>query len=131
MAQILIIDDDALFRSMLGATLVHFGHSVVEAGNGAQGLELFQRTRPDLIITDLVMPQMEGFEVLMNFKKLHPLAKIIVMSGGVRGQTVDFLEMATRLGASGVLAKPFSTDVLINAIDALLPAGKTAPERTP
>jgi CheY-like chemotaxis protein len=130
MAQILIIDDDGLFRSMLGATLVHFGHDVVEAANGAQGLDLYQRAQPDLIITDLVMPQMEGFEVLMNFKKHHPRAKIIVMSGGVRGQTVDFLEMATRLGASGVLAKPFSTDVLIKAIDALLPAEKPSPERT-
>jgi CheY-like chemotaxis protein len=126
MAQILIIDDDELFRSMLGATLVQFGHSVLEAGNGAEGLDLFRRTKPDLIITDLVMPKMEGFEVLIYFRKHHPRAKIIVMSGGVRGQTVDFLEMATRLGASGVLAKPFSTDVLIKAIDALLPAEKVS-----
>ncbi len=119
MAQILIIDDDELFRSMLGATLVQFGHSVLEAGNGAEGLDLFRRTKPDLIITDLVMPKMEGFEVLIYFRKHHP-------RGGVRGQTVDFLEMATRLGASGVLAKPFSTDVLIKAIDALLPAEKVS-----
>jgi CheY-like chemotaxis protein len=130
MAQILIIDDDGMFRYMLSASLVHLGHTVVEAGNGAEGLRLFQRTDPDLIITDLVMPEMEGFEVLMNFKKHNPRAKIMVMSGGVRGKTVDFLEIATRLGASGVLAKPFSTDALIKALDALLPTDKTLPERT-
>jgi CheY-like chemotaxis protein len=129
MAQILIIDDDALFRSMLSATLVHFGHTVIEADNGAEGLKLFQRSKPDLIITDLVMPEMEGFEVLMNFKKHNPRAKIMVMSGGVRGKTADFLEIATRLGASGVLAKPFSTEALIRSIDALLAAEKTPPER--
>jgi CheY-like chemotaxis protein len=130
MAQILIIDDDGLFRSMLSATLVHLGHSVVEAGNGAEGLKLFQRTKLDLIITDLVMPEMEGFEVLMNFKKHDPRPKIMVMSGGVGGTNVDFLEIAKRLGASSVLAKPFSTDALIKAIDALLPPVKTSPEGT-
>jgi CheY-like chemotaxis protein len=120
MAQILIIDDDTMFRSMLSATLGHFGHSVVEAGNGAEGLKLFQLTRPDLIITDLVMPEMEGFEVLISLNKQDPRAKILVMSGGVRGQTLDFLDIATRLGASGVLAKPFSTDTLMKAVDALV-----------
>jgi len=120
MAQILIIDDDELFRSMLSATLAHLGHTVVEAVNGGEGLKLFQRVQPDLIITDLVMPEMEGFEVLMNIKKHNPRAKIVVMSGGVGAQTVDFLEIAKHLGASGVLAKPFSTDALIKAIDALL-----------
>jgi CheY-like chemotaxis protein len=128
MAQILDIDDDALFRSMLGATLVHFGHTVFEAGNGVEGLKLFQRIKADLIITGLVMPEMEGFELLMNFKKQSPRAKIMVMSGGVRVKTVDFLEIAKRLDASSVLAKPLSTDALIKAIDALLPAEKTSPD---
>jgi CheY-like chemotaxis protein len=130
MAQILIIDDDGLFRSMLSATLVHLGHTVVEASNGAEGLKIFERTKPDLIITDLVMPEMEGFEVLMNFKKHDPRPKIMVMSGGVGGTNVDFLEIAKRLGASSVLAKPFSTDALIKAIDALLPSGKASPQGT-
>jgi CheY-like chemotaxis protein len=109
--------------------LVHFGHTVVEAGNGVEGLKLFKRAKPDLIITDLVMPEMEGFEVLMNLRKNNPRAKILVMSGGVGGTTVDFLEIATRLGACGVLAKPFSSEALIKAIDAALPpAEATSPE---
>ncbi len=130
MAQILIIDDDGLFRSMLTATLLHLGHEVVEAGNGAEGIKLFHRTQPDVIITDLVMPEMEGFEVLMNFKKQSPRAKIIVMSGGLRGNPLELLDIATRLGASGVLAKPFSIDALIAAIDALLPTETSSPKRT-
>jgi CheY-like chemotaxis protein len=130
MGQILVIDDDGLFRSMLSATLVHFGHTVIEAANGAEGLKLFQRLTPDLTITDLVMPEMEGLEVLMYFKRHSPFSKIMVMSGGVRGTAVDFLEIATRLGASRVLAKPFSTDALMNAINALLPADDSSPQRS-
>ena len=112
---------------MLAAALTHFGHTVVEAGNGAEGIKLFQQTNPDLIITDLVMPETEGFEVLMNLKKMSPCAKIMVMSGGVRGKTEDYLEIAMRLGASDVLAKPFSTDALLRAVDALLPAEDASP----
>jgi YesN/AraC family two-component response regulator len=129
MAKLLIIDDDELFRSMLSATLVHFGHTVVEASNGADGIKLIQCTEPDIIITDLVMPEMEGFEFLMKLKTHNSRAKIIVMSGGIRGLTLDFLEMATHFGAAGVLAKPFSTDALISAIDTLLPVEKRSSGR--
>ena len=117
MARILLIDDDDAVRTMLGLTLAHFGHTVIEARNGKEGLELFQHANADLLITDIVMPEKEGLEVLMELRKKDPPVKIIAISGG------DYLHMAKLMGAAKVLAKPFSTDVLIAAIDELLPDG--------
>jgi DNA-binding response OmpR family regulator len=115
MARILLIDDDDSVRTMLHLTLAHFGHTVIEARNGKEGLELFEHANADLLITDIVMPEKEGLEVLMELRKRHPPVKIIAISGG------DYLHMAKLMGAAKVLAKPFSTDVLIAAIDELLP----------
>ena len=114
MARILLIDDDDTVRTMLRLTLVHFGHTVIEARDGKEGLELFQDANVDLLITDIVMPEKEGLEVLMELRKKHPPVKIIAISGG------DYLHMAKLMGAAKVLAKPFSTNVLIEAIDELL-----------
>jgi CheY-like chemotaxis protein len=123
MAQILLIDDNDIFRSLLKETLIHFGHTVIEANNGREGLKMFTAAGADLIITDLVMPEIEGFEVLMELQKLRPLVKIIVVSGGVRGNSLDFLDIAKRLGASKVLAKPFTNDELMSTVNELLPPG--------
>jgi DNA-binding response OmpR family regulator len=117
MARILLIDDDDSVRTMLSLTLAHFGHTVIEACNGKEGLELFQHADADLLITDIVMPEKEGLEVLMELRKKRPPVKIIAISGG------DYLHMAKLMGAAKVLAKPFSSDVLIAAIDELLPGG--------
>ena len=119
MARILLIDDDDSVRTMLRLTLAHFGHTVIEARNGKEGLELFQDANADLLITDIVMPEKEGLEVLMELRKQHPPVKIIAISGG------DYLHMAKLMGAAKVLAKPFSTNLLIEAIDELLPAEGT------
>jgi CheY-like chemotaxis protein len=123
MAQILLIDDNDIFRSLLKETLIHFGHKVIEANNGREGLKMFTAAGADLIITDLVMPEIEGFEVLMELQKHRPLVKIIVVSGGVRGNALDFLDIAKRLGASKVLAKPFTNDELMSTVNELLPPG--------
>jgi YesN/AraC family two-component response regulator len=93
---------------------------VAEATNGREGLKMFISGGAELIITDLVMPEIEGFEVLMELQKHRPLAKIIVVSGGVRGNSVDFLDIAKRLGASKVLAKPFTNDELMSTVNELL-----------
>ncbi len=113
---------------MLRHTLVHFGHTVIEACNGKEGLKLFADSAADsdLVITDLVMPETEGFEVLAQLRKKIPRVKIMVISGGVRSDTGTYLEMATRLGAGKVLAKPFSNQDLMLAVNELL-APATAP----
>jgi DNA-binding response OmpR family regulator len=120
MARVLLIDDDNAVRDMLRLTLDQLGHTVVEAGNGREGLELFQQSSFDLLITDIVMPEKEGLEVLMEVRRKQPPVKIIAISGGGRQSTVDYLQMAKFMGAGRVLAKPFSNEELVAAVDDLL-----------
>jgi DNA-binding response OmpR family regulator len=120
MAKILLIDDDELVRNMLALTLTHFGHTVIEASDGKEGLKLFAEVNPDLLITDLVMPEKEGFELLSELRRRKSPIKIIVISGGIRGETANYLEIAKRLGAAKVLAKPFTNEALVVAINELL-----------
>jgi len=122
MARILLIDDDKAVRTMLRLTLAHFGHTVFEARNGKEGLELFKPANVDLVITDIVMPEKEGLEVLMDLRdKQVPPVKVIAISGGGRLSAADNLHLARLLGAAKVLAKPFSNEVLIAAVNELLP----------
>ncbi|HTJ79626.1 MAG TPA: response regulator [Rariglobus sp.] len=122
MARILLIDDDDDFRAMLRLTLTHFGHTVIEACDGKEGLTLFPGANSDLVITDIVMPEKEGLEVVMELRKRRPSVKIIVMSGGARNRSAGYLQTAKALGASTVLEKPFSNGDLLTAINQLLPA---------
>ncbi len=133
MARILLIDDEDSFRSMLTIALTDAGHAVTEARNGKEGLELFEQLKPDLIVTDLFMPETEGLEVLQQLWKREPPVKIIVMSGGWDNRA-GYLQAAGFLGAGRVLAKPFANRVLLAAIDEVLadkgppaPAGKEPP----
>ena len=121
MARILLIDDDDSLRTMLRLTLSHFGHTVIEARNGKEGLELFARANADLVMTDIVMPEVEGLEVLMELRKKEPPVKIIAMSGGGRVSATDYLRIARQMGAAQVLAKPFSNEAMMAAINELVP----------
>ncbi|HXA13898.1 MAG TPA: response regulator [Opitutaceae bacterium] len=123
MARILLIDDDNSVRTILGLALADLGHTVIEARNGKEGLELFRNAKADLVITDIVMPEKEGFEVLMKLTKKHPSVKIIAMSGGGRHNAKNYLQTARLMGAAKVLEKPFSNEVLVAAINELLPGG--------
>ncbi len=120
MARILLIDDDELLRKVLRMTLVHFGHTVSEASDGQEGLRLYDKEGADLLITDIIMPEKEGLEVLMSLRNRQPPVKMIAMSGGGRINATDYLALAKRLGADRVLAKPFSNEALLAAIDELL-----------
>jgi DNA-binding response OmpR family regulator len=123
MARILLIDDDDDVRTMLRETLVHTGHIVIEATNGKEGLELFAESKADVVITDIVMPEKEGLEVLMELRKRQPSLQIIAISGGGRQSTADYLRVAKLLGAAKVIAKPFSSQVMMAAINELLSRG--------
>lgn len=116
MAKILIIDDDNQFREMLHEMVEREGYTVFSALDGVEGMKLFQQEHPDLIITDIIMPEKEGLETILELKKTVPEVKIIAISGGGRSHPGDYLRTATYFGADRTLAKPFSKSELLNAI---------------
>lgn len=119
MASILLIDDDDMLRKLLADTLARAGHNVVQAGDGAQGMDLFRATPIDLVVTDLIMPVQEGVETILQLRHEAPHLPIIAMSGGVSNAPL-YLEIATKVGAQCVLPKPFTPRELIAAVDELL-----------
>ncbi len=114
MTKILLVDDEERVRSTLKEVLESDGYEVQEVSNGKEALESFARSAPDLILTDIVMPDTEGIELIMRIRKSDPNVKIIAMSGG------NYLEIARKLGADRILAKPFSNQVLLDAVKATL-----------
>lgn len=122
MATILIIEDDAAFREILEAILVHEQHRVFAAADGNQGLALARQHRPDLVITDLLMPEKEGLETIRELRTFKPAPKIIAMSGGGRVNAHDFLSIAVKFGAAQSLEKPFDREQLLRAITVALAA---------
>lgn len=126
MSRILLVDDDDLFRKMLRLTLVNLGYEVLEARDGKEAMSLFTKESPDAVITDLIMPRKEGLETIGELTRKHPGVKIIAMSGGGRANATDYLRFAKAMGASRVLAKPFSNQALASALEELL---ETGPDR--
>jgi two-component system, chemotaxis family, chemotaxis protein CheY len=122
MAKILVIDDDAMVRDTIVRILARNGHGVVFAGDGRRGLELFESEQPDLVITDIIMPEREGLETIRAIHRLRPEAKIIAISGGGRVGHVDFLTLAAKLGAREIIAKPFDPSELTSSVSRCLGA---------
>lgn len=120
MAKILVIDDDAMIRTTLSIALRQAGHEVLLAGNGHEAMSLMKgqgQNRPvELVVTDIIMPEADGVEVIMQCRKDYPLTPIIAMSGGGRIASMDFLDAAEKLGAAATLPKPFVPDILLLTI---------------
>jgi DNA-binding response OmpR family regulator len=120
MAHILVIDDDIQVCSMLKTTLEKHGHVVDIAYDGEQGCSMFKQQHMDLVITDLVMPNKEGIETIVDLKKESANVKIIAISGGGRIGPDTYLETVKQLGAEMTFEKPVEYTDLLNAIDELL-----------
>ena len=121
MARILIIEDDSEFRGMVRKVLEKAGYSdIEEAANGSIGMKLFRKNPYDLVITDLIMPDKEGLEIITELTRDYPSIKIIAMSGGGRNAPHGYLQIAKTLGARRTLAKPFQQSELIDAVQELL-----------
>lgn len=121
MANILVIDDEAPMRRFVVLALEKQGHAVAEASDGAEALKIMAERTIDLVITDLLMPETDGIETIMELRRLYPATKIIAISGGGEYQSgKGFLRAAESLGADRTLTKPFEFKHLLPAVEALL-----------
>jgi DNA-binding response OmpR family regulator len=114
--KILVIDDDHMVRYALSRILQRSGYDVVTASDGKRGMMLAREELPDVVITDIIMPEQEGIETIGLLRHQYPQIKIIAISGGGRIRNVDFLEMARSLGADDVISKPFEADELLGRL---------------
>ena len=119
MAQLLLIDDDEAVLRMMERTLLRLGHQVLSCTNGREGLARLDQGSVDLVITDMLMPEADGLEVIRAVKSQLPNVPILVVSGGGYLEPEFCLEMAEKLGADAVLPKPVPLDQLSRSIDAL------------
>ena len=118
LARILIVDDAAFMRMMIKDILVKNGFEIVgEAADGAQAVQLFQDTQPDLVTMDITMPEMDGITALKEIKKVNPQAKVIMCSAmGQQAMVID----AIQAGAKDFIVKPFQADRVLEAINKAL-----------
>jgi DNA-binding response OmpR family regulator len=121
MANILVIEDDPQFSEMLAQMLKQAGHEVETAANGALGMAAFRENRPDLVITDILMPEKDGIETILEIKREGMETRIIAISGGRRAITPQFnLDSAALIGVQHVLAKPFTRQQILEAVETAL-----------
>lgn len=120
MASILVVDDDAAFRGAMKRALTGGGHEVAEAGDGRQALRVLQAAQPDIVITDLIMPDSDGIELIAALKKAHPAVRVLAISGRGNMGPLDLLKMASVVGADATLSKPLTGEELLGAIEALV-----------
>jgi len=105
---------------MLGETLEGMGYQVTEASTGADALADFLIQPSDVVITDLLMPEVDGFETIRQLKTISPALKVIAMSGGGRIGSGRYLDVAKNLGAEHTLKKPFTRTELVEALHEVL-----------
>ena len=120
MARILIIDDHAPTRDILRQALERAGHEVVEAPDGRVGITRQRAMPAEVIITDILMPEQEGFETIRELRRDFPTTGIIAISGGGQIGCDTLLAIAERLGAQRVLQKPFGLQDMLDAVYQLL-----------
>ena len=123
MTKILVVDDEAAFRASLRRPLRKHGYGVSEAENGKEAIKAIAQEPPDAVLTDILMPEMEGLEFLKQLTKTHSRIPIIAMTGSV---ATVYLMVAKKFGARDVLEKPFTEERLLTAITKVL--AKKVPE---
>jgi CheY-like chemotaxis protein len=117
MTRILVIDDEALVRTTVKKTLDKAGYYVLEASDGETGIALYQDSSVDLIITDILMPGMDGFQILKAIRSEDQHIKVIAISGGGQLNSDNYLGWASTFGANVILDKPFGSLELLAAVE--------------
>jgi CheY-like chemotaxis protein len=113
---ILIAEDDLTLGHALQDVLTNAGHDVVLVANGKEALKASEYVDTDLVLLDMLMSEMDGLEAIMQLRVRFPEKRIIAMWNGYYFGKFDVLDIAKKLGASSILVKPFSIDVLLEAI---------------
>lgn len=121
--KILVVDDSGMSRRMLRLIVESAGHEVVDAGEGAAGLERFYLEKPDLVFLDLTMKDMYGLDVLEKMRELDPQVRVIIASADIQDST---REMVAAAGANGFINKPFTPEKVLQALQSVLNEEKTA-----
>lgn len=116
---VLVVDDDADLRLTLKLALELAGYEVVEAANGRQAIERQRAAPADIVITDIFMPDSDGFEAIDGLRRQFPATKVIVMSGGAQLTKRDYLPDAELMGADATLQKPFDIERLLKTLESL------------
>jgi DNA-binding response OmpR family regulator len=131
MTRILVIDDEPGVRDFLATALARAGYEVAAAANGREGIHLCRCAGVDLVITDLVMPEKEGLETIVELRRDHPDLAVIAISGGARGSSRTYLSAAELCGADRVFDKPIAPATLLTAVREIVgpPADPGAQER--
>ena len=119
-AKILVVDDSSLARRTVRQLLEAMGHTVVEASDGMQALEVFHVEKPELVVLDMVMSGMYGLDVLAKMREMNPEVRVLVSTSDVQKSTADQVKAA---GAKGLLNKPVSKEKLTPAVTLLLGGG--------
>jgi CheY-like chemotaxis protein len=120
MTRVLLIEDEPGIRHGLVRVLANAGYEVVESASGADGLRLWREQGADLVLTDILMPDTNGIEVILELRREAPTLPVIAMSAGERARDFDLLAEAQVLGAVSLLRKPFSRDELLAVIESAL-----------
>lgn len=116
MKKILVIDDEAAIRVLLAKILDREGFFVITASDGKEGMKLFRKEPADLVVTDLIMPEKEGVEIIIELRKEYPGVPVIAISGGGRNSPESYLNMAKLLGACAVLEKPVQKEKFLEEV---------------
>ncbi len=119
LARILLIDDDHQIVALLTEVLTHHGHHVMAAADGRVGLRLVAEHHPDLVITDIFLPEIDGLEVIWRLRDERGL-KVIALSGGGQLGDLQFLKHAHLFGALRTMAKPLDLEAFVRMVDELL-----------
>lgn len=120
MPHILLVDDDEMSRHAVQRMLERAGHTVESTSSGREAIDHYQAGAVDLLVTDLIMPEMDGLEIIQEVRRKDPGARILAISGGGRVQAEEYLSVARKFGAVEVLPKPFASQDLKAAVDRAL-----------
>lgn len=115
-ARILVVDDDPLIREMLATTLRDAGYETAGVASGHEAVERFETTPPDLVITDILMPDGDGMQAIAKLRRRAPGLKVLAISGGSDMESARYLRAAESFGATRTLVRPFDNRQLLDAV---------------